>query len=163
MANYGERSSQPRPLVLVMLVLLILQFMSGMVTNLYVQIPDSVSNQPTQGREFYAVWGSALRWTLAHGSLFLRLHVILGVLLLLLSLVIMGSAIASRRGVWVLYSILGWLMTTGAAINGMFFLSYGQHNLNSLIMSFAFIGASAFYVIGYCVTRQTNRYPRWRY
>ncbi|MDA8336235.1 MAG: hypothetical protein M0Z41_14835 [Peptococcaceae bacterium] len=161
MARYGERPAQPRPMVLLMLILLVLQYLSGMTTNLFVRIP--VSNQATAGKPFYRVWEAALRQTVLHGPLLPAFHVLLGVLLALLSLVILVSALIARNGVWIFYSLLGWLLTTTAAVNGLFFLSYGQHRLNAAIMSFVLIFAAAFYGIGYCVTRENHSFPRWRY
>ena len=42
--------------VLVMLALLFIQYVVGMVTNLFVQIPDSLSSQYQSGGAFYRYW-----------------------------------------------------------------------------------------------------------
>lgn len=135
--------------VFVMLTLLVIQYVVGMVTNLFVQIPSSLSSQYESGGAFYRYWWAALRWILANSSIFLQLHVIIGILLVIGSLIVVGISIAMKRRAWIAFSISGSIFTIGAGVNGMFFVSFGQHDINSLIMALAFLAAFVCYVAGY--------------
>ncbi|WP_067929191.1 hypothetical protein [Alicyclobacillus shizuokensis] len=143
--------------VLVMLVLLFIQYVVGMVTNLFVQIPDSLSSQYKSGGAFYRYWWLSLQWILAHSSIFLRLHVIVGILLVIGSVLVAGMSIVMKSRVWIIFSILGSIFTIGAGVNGMFFVSFGQHDINSLIMAIAFLAAFVCYASGYYVGQ--SRFP----
>jgi hypothetical protein len=136
-----------------MLALMFFQYMAGMVTNLFVQIPDSLSTQYKHGGAFYRYWGMALHWILTRSSFFLILHVILGTLLIIGAILLVCMSIAKRSRSWIIFSILGAFFMIGAWINGMFFVSFGQHNVNSLIMAIAFLAAFVCYVAGLFVER----------
>src|SRR5260370_32485548 len=94
-----------RRLTILMLLLLAVQFLLGMVVNLFVQVP---SVHPGVGASNYfqgVVQGVA--WALVHAPLGLLVHAIVGLLLFLTSLILIGFPIASRRGAWIIISVIG--------------------------------------------------------
>jgi len=142
--------SMLRTITAITLLLLAIQFLIGMVVNLFVQVPSA---HPGVGASNYfqgVVQGVA--WALVHAPLALLFHVILGLLLFLASLLLIGLAIVSRRRAWIVTSLLGWLGIMAAGFNGASFLNYG-HDFSSLIMSTGFLLAVISYAIGFYVTR----------
>ena len=129
-----------RAAVAAILVLLLLQFAAGMVTNLYVHFPESLPG------------GEAWTWSFAHSTL-VEIHVVLGTLLLIASLVTI------ELGLWVgmrsanVTAVAGALLVAGAYLCGMWFLTYGQSDISSLCMALGFMGALAVYAVGFYVTR----------
>ena len=143
-----------RPLATATLVLLLTQFLVGMVVNLYVQLPPV--HPGTAGASPFAEnlpqTAQGLGWALAHGELAVRVHVALGLLLGLAALALLGLALASRRRAWVVASLVGFLAIVGAGVNGVAFLNAGGHAFNSLAMSVNFLLASVAYAVGFYLT-----------
>ncbi len=138
-----------RPLTILMLLLLAVQFLLGMVVNLFVQVP---SVHPGIGASNYfqgVVQGVA--WALVHAPLGLLVHVVAGLLLFLTSLILIGFAIASRRA-WIIVSAIGLIGIMAAGFNGASFMNYGQ-NFSSLLMSIGFLLAAVAYTIGLSLAR----------
>jgi len=132
-----------------MLLLLAVQFLLGMVVNLFVQVP---SVHPGIGASNYfqgVVQGVA--WALVHAPLGLLVHVVAGLLLFLTSLILIGFAIASRRA-WIIVSAIGLIGIMAAGFNGASFMNYGQ-NFSSLLMSIGFLLAAVAYTIGLSLAR----------
>jgi hypothetical protein len=139
-----------RPLAAITLLLLSLQFLIGMLVNLFVSVP-AVHPGANAANYFIGVVQGVI-WVLTHGTLYLLLHAVIGLLLFLASLILIGLAIAARRRAWVITSILGLLGIMGAGFNGASFMNYG-HNFSSLLMSIGFLLAVISYAIGFYVTR----------
>ena len=136
--------------VVITLLLLAVQFLIGMVVNLYVQVP---SVHPGAGASDYFIGVvQGVGWVLVHGTLALWIHTVIGLLLVLASFVLLGLAIASRRRVWIIISLLGLMGIAGAGFNGASFLNYG-HDFSSLIMSTGFLLAVISYTISFSITR----------
>src|SRR5216683_7768098 len=134
-----------RRLTILMLLLLAVQFLLGMVVNLFVQVP---SVHPGVGASNYfqgVVQGVA--WALVHAPLGLLVHAIVGLLLFLTSLILIGFAIAARRRAWIIVSVVGLLGIVAAGFNGASFMNYG-HNFSSLLMSIGFLLSAVPYTIG---------------
>lgn len=144
-----------RVLIAAILLLLLAQFLVGMVVNLYVQIPSAHpgTRGATPFSEDVPQIEQGLGWALAHGDLNLRIHVVLGLLLGLTALLIIGLAIATRRRARVLISVAGALTIAGASINGVAFLNAGGQALNSLAMSVNFLLALVIYAVTLYRTR----------
>lgn len=144
-----------RLLATITLLLLLAQFVAGMVVNLYVQIPSV--HPGTQGASPFSEnlpqMVQGLTWALAHGDLALRFHVVIGLLLGLTGLAMLATAIAARRRAWIVVSIAGFLATAGAGANGVAFLNAGGQALNSLAMAMDFLLALVVYGIGLYATR----------
>jgi hypothetical protein len=125
-----------RPLAAVILTLLAGQFLLGMVSNFYAQIPERVPG--VQGN-FDSRLGAGARWALLRGPPDLQAHVALGLTIGACSIALAALALRTRRRPWLLFAPLGLLFTAGAGVAGAAFLAYHQDDLYSLLMSIAFL------------------------
>ena len=130
---------------LVTLALLILQYVFGMIVNLYVQFPGSLPG------------GNAWGWSFTH-TLSVPIHALLGTVLLVAALVAFVVSITARRLPSLIASLVGLSMIVYAWLSGISFLTYGQQNTASFQMAIGFIGALVAYIIGYYVTRPAQKY-----
>ena len=121
-------------MVLWVFLLLIAQFLAGMAANLWVQIP---AHHPGVSGNYFVGTVRGVTWALRHGALLLQLHVLLGTVLGVLSVVLLIRALGRRRpyGFW--WPLLGWVGVFGAGANGASFLNYG-HDFSSMLMSVGF-------------------------
>jgi len=115
-----------RRLAVAMTLLLLAQFVLGMVVNLYVTIPASGN-----------VTGRA--------AVFLYAHMVLGIALLVIALVLAGLAVAARRRPWLIASAIGVTAIALAILGGLTFLIDGGHPGDSLLMAMGFIIAITSY------------------
>lgn len=139
-----------RMITVSVLLLLAIEYLIGMVVNLYVQIPSA---HPGAGAaEYFSGAVQGVAWGLVQGPWALVIHVIIGLLLGLASFILIGLAIASRQRLWIISSLLGWIGIVGAGFNGASFLNYG-HDFSSLLMSIGFLLAAISYIIGYFYSR----------
>lgn len=122
-------------------ILLILQYIFGMLVNLYVQFPSTLLPH-----------GNAWGWAFTE-SVSIQIHVYLGTLLLIVALVSLLLSIRIRSIAAVAASIIGFAMTILAYLVGIWFLSYGQQSASSLWMALGFLGAVLAYGVGYGATR----------
>jgi hypothetical protein len=146
----GTRGSLLRTLTIFMLVLLIIEFILGEITNLFVQIP---STHPGTASSSSPGLVSGLGWSLTpSGLLALQVHGALGLLLILLSLVLIGLAIARRSRAWVITSLIGSVGLILAALSGVGFVNTGEAT-SSLVMALGFLLALIAYALGLYLTR----------
>jgi hypothetical protein len=136
--------SRFRATVLAILAVLALQFVAGMITNLYVEFPDSLPH------------GSAWAWAFARTSI-IPVHVALGTLLLVLSLIAIELAWWADTRLGFASVLAGFLLIALAYLCGIWFLTYGQSNVSSLLMALGFMGAFVAYGAGLLVTRPDAR------
>jgi membrane-bound ClpP family serine protease len=115
-----------RRLAVAMTLLLLAQFVLGMVVNLYVTIPVSGN-----------VTGRA--------AVFLYAHMVLGTALLVVALVLAGLAVAARRRLWLVSSAIGVAGIALAISGGLTFLIDGGHPGDSFLMAVGFIIAITSY------------------
>jgi hypothetical protein len=92
-------------------------------------------------------------WALQQSTFYLWLHVIIGLVLFLLSIVLLIMSIVARRGGWIITSIFGFIGISAAGFNGASFMNYNQ-DFSSLLMSVGFLLAAVFYVFGVAVLRR---------
>ncbi len=104
--------------------LLAVQFVLGMITNLFVQFP--ATNQEAQ------------QWEFARTQLPLMMHIALGMLLLLSGIIFLVRAIRARSRIWIISSATGLLGIVTAIISGSMFINT-QNDPYSLSMALAFI------------------------
>ncbi len=138
-----------RQLCLGMIVLLLAQFLLGMLTNLYVTIP--ASHPGAHATNFFTGVAAAIAWVIPTGPLVLSTHVVLGLALILGSLLHLHTAHRAGRRGWLITSIVGTLALIGAAFNGASFLNYA-HDFSSMIMSGCFALAVLYYTLGAATT-----------
>jgi hypothetical protein len=130
-----------------------LQFLAGMVLNLFVRVPSShpgANDSAYFGGVLHGLW-----WALGGGGNWaLATHAGLAVLLVLgsISLAVMSLLVGTRR--WIVASTIAALTTIGALFNGLSFINY-NHDVSSLIMAICWLLAvgSLAYVL---VTDQTH-------
>lgn len=125
-----------RPLAAAILTLLAGQFLLGMVSNFYAQIPERL---PGVHGSFDNRLGASARWGLLHGPPELQAHVALGLVIGSCAIALAVLAFRTRRQPWLLLAPLGLLCTAGAGLAGAAFLAYHQDDLYSLLMSTAFL------------------------
>lgn len=129
-----------RGTLLVVCVLLVVQYVLGMLANLDVQIPANLTN------------GNAWRWAYTNSPL-IQTHVLTGTLLLVLSLAALVLGSVARSTPAVIVAVVGLVMMLVAYLAGVSFLSSGQQSASSLWMSLGFLGALLAYFVGWGVTR----------
>jgi hypothetical protein len=151
--NTDGRQVLLRPLSGLILGLLLIQFLLGMVLNLYVELPKV--HPGTENASFFERTVAGLTWAITGGDLALAAHAALGLLVLLGSASLLILAIASRRAAWVAVALVGGGAILGAGLNGTAFLNQGGQDFNSLEMSIGFAVAVAVYAIGLYSVRRT--------
>ena len=141
----GRRRPGERALVvnLAACLLLLVQFLLGMVVNLFVNIPN---HHPGAGaHNFFTGIASAISWVIPDGPLWLAAHVALGLALVVAALANIAWSINMGRRLYTAAAVLGALAIIGAAFNGASFVNY-QHNFSSMIMAGLWALATASYL-----------------
>jgi len=128
---------------LVTLVLLVVQYVLGMIANLEVQFPGNLPG------------GNAWGWVWSH-SLIIQLHIYISTLLLVVALVALVLSIVARNIVGIIAAAAGLALIIFAWLSGAAFLASQQNNL-SLNMALGFMGALVAYILGYSLSRSLDR------
>ncbi len=139
-----------RFLALVGLLLLVIEFLFGMLVNLFVPIPTPLpgTTPSTSGNVLHG-----LAWSLGQTSMpMLLLHVVLGLVLVLISLALLVLSLVARRGRWVAVSLIAAGGIIIATLSGASFVESGVA-ASSLVMSIGFLLALIAYALGLYVTR----------
>ncbi len=137
--------SSLRAIDAILLILLAAQFLIGMLVNLFVQVPSV--HPGTNAPEYFSGVAQGVFWALFNAQWQLLIHVVVGLLLFILSIVLLVLAIISRQRRWITVSVLGFLGIVAAGFNGASFMNYG-HDFSSLLMSVGFLLAAIPYTIG---------------
>jgi hypothetical protein len=114
-----------------LLSMLGIQFILGMILNLFVKLPKNVS------------LGSDIK----HGGVVLVLHILIAIGLLIGSLALVARSIAAKNQTWTLVSIAGALGVIAALTNGLAFLG-NSNDVNSFVMAIGFMVAATSYSVG---------------
>jgi hypothetical protein len=125
--------------------LLLVQYLLGMVVNVYVVLPGS---HPGAGAgDYFSGAATGLAWVVADGPAWAAAHAAFGMALAALALA--AVAIAWRRGGTGdrAASVIGALAIIGAGFNGASFVNYG-HAFSSMIMAGLWALALASYLAG---------------
>ena len=128
-----------------MCLLLLVQFVLGMVVNLFVTIP--AKHPGAQPADYFAGAAASIGWAIPHGGGWLAAHVALGLALIVAGIAALALAIRSRRSGPISTAAIGFAAVLGAAFNGASFLNY-DHDISSLIMAVCFALALGCYIIG---------------
>ena len=123
---------------------LVVQFLLGMVTNLFVKIPDE--HPGAHAREYFSGVVAAIGWALPHGPGWVAAHVTLGLLLVVGAV---AALITTRRTGIRAHTVLtavGAFAIVGAGFNGASFVNYGA-DLSSLLMAALWAIALTSYVV----------------
>lgn len=113
-------------------LLLIAQFLLGMVVNLYVTTPKH--HPGTVAHNFFTGIVSAVAWVIPDGPGWLAAHVVLGLALVVAALTNMWVSPSMGSRLYAIASVLGAMAIVGAAFNGASFLDY-EHSFSSMIMA----------------------------
>jgi hypothetical protein len=130
--------------ILLTLLALVLEFILGMYTSLFVEFPDSLSN------------GDAWGWSMAQSPV-ITAHVVLGSLLVVASLAALGFGIALKNRSAIASTAVGLLLMLIAYLSGGVFLSNVQMDAYSFLMALAFMGTMLAYGTGFYLTRQPDQ------
>ena len=127
------------------LVTLIIQFLLGMATNLFVQVP--VNHPGANPPEYFTGVAQSVTWAVLHGPLWLVLHAGLGLILVVFGFRVLAQAIQSRHRAAIITAVTGAIAILGAGFNGGSYLNYHE-DFSSMIMASFFAIAVTAYVIG---------------
>jgi hypothetical protein len=137
------------------LILLVVEFLVGMATNLFVSIP---THHPGAGSGPYLSGALAsVLSSFTSGLPLLVVHVVIGVLLLASGVELVVHAVRSHRGaapVWLASGGLFGILFAG--FNGASFLKYNL-DISSMLMSVGFAIAVAGYVVLLSVSGEVSR------
>lgn len=134
--NQADARMRPfRTTVLVTLVLLVIQYVLGMIANLDIQYPA----------------GNLWRWVFGNSPLIV-LHIINGTLLIVAAIVALVLSITRRHTAGIIAAIAGLVLLVFAWLSGAQFLATQQNDL-SLRMALSFIGAFIAYLLGYYLSK----------
>lgn len=122
---------------------LLVQFLLGMVVNLFVKIPDH--HPGANASDYLAGVVAAIVWVVPHQAPWLAAHAVLGLILVVAGLGNVVSARRMRRGSYTVAAVIGGLALVGAAFNGASFVNYG-HDVSSMIMAGLWATAMACYL-----------------
>jgi hypothetical protein len=125
--------------------LLIVQYLLGMVVNVYVVLPGR--HPGASAGDYFSGAAAGLAWAVADGSAWAAAHAAFGMALAAAALA--AAALAWRRGGTGgrAASIIGALAIIGAGFNGASFVNYG-HAFSSMIMASLWALALACYLTG---------------
>jgi hypothetical protein len=125
--------------------LLLIQYLLGMVVNVYVVLPG---RHPGAGAaDYFSGAAAGLAWLIADGPAWAAAHAAFG--MALAAAAVAAVAVAWRRGstAGTAASLLGALAVIGAGFNGASFVDYGQA-FSSMIMAGLWALALACYLTG---------------
>jgi hypothetical protein len=148
-------SSRPvRLLTVTVLLLLVAQFLVGMVVNLFVTIPK---NHPgARPGEYFSGSLQSVNWALGGSGLpWLETHAGIGVLLFVAAVALLLVAIRSGRRAHVIAAAFGLAGIIAAGFNGASFLDFNE-DFSSMLMSGGFALALTAYVLGLYAARSQN-------
>jgi glucan phosphoethanolaminetransferase (alkaline phosphatase superfamily) len=122
------------------------QFVAGMVLNLFVVLP--ASHPGSTGAEYFSRSLQSLLWTLSGGGGgALAAHVYIALILTIGAIGLLVLAIRARHRVWIVVSSVAAFFTVGAFFNGLSFTDYGA-DISSFIMATCWLVAVGAVVIG---------------
>jgi hypothetical protein len=131
--------SGSRTRTIAMLGLLAIQFILGMILNLFVVLPTV--HPGSTGDEYFSRSWTSLMWALSlQGGVPLFLHATMGAVIFLFALAGFVVVLAQRARGWRWAWGLTALFTFGAFFNGMSFVDYGE-DFSSAIMAGCWLGA----------------------
>ena len=141
-ATAGRSGRALRRMMGGMLIAFAVQFLLGMLVNLFVQIP---AHHPGVGDGYFGGAVPVVAWALLHASPALRLHVLLGIILGLGGLAVLVRAITLHRPEWIWAGAVALFGLLASAGNGISFLIFGRQ-FSSFFMALGFTVAAAAYV-----------------
>jgi hypothetical protein len=128
-----------------LLVMLGIQFVLGMIINLFVKLPNT---HPGTTGNFGSRAVHGFIWAISNGAgIALLLHIVVAIGLLLGSLALVIRAAVARSQAWLAVSIIGALGIITALTNGLAFIGYNS-DATSFVMAMGFLTAALAYAFG---------------
>ncbi len=126
------------------LVALLVQYLAGMLVNLFVTVP--AGHAGSNPSEYFSGSFQSVVWAITQSGLpLLVFHAAWGLLLVLGALALVVRARAMRRRAVTVLAVLGFLFVLGAGFNGASFLDFAE-DVSSMIMATLFALAMLCYV-----------------
>ena len=132
---------------LVVSLLLVLQYLLGMVLNLFVTVPSA--HPGSQPAEYFTGSVQSVAWAISDGGLWLILHASLGLLLVVAALWAIVASVRAKTARTLM--ILGGTFVLGAGFNGASFLNYDE-DVSSMLMAGLLALAMSCYIVGLFLT-----------
>lgn len=150
-AAHASRANRLAATNFVACLLLLAQYLLGMVVNLYVTLP---SRHPgASASNYLSGIASGLGWLIPDGPAWAAVHASFGLALVVAAYAAIVLARGQGSRVYLVTAVLGALAITGAAFNGVSFLNYGQA-FSSMIMAGLWALALGCYLTGlFCAVR----------
>ncbi|PRZ44296.1 hypothetical protein CLV47_101422 [Antricoccus suffuscus] len=152
----GDAHVVLRRLDLTLCLLLLIQFVLGMIVNLFVPIPSKHPGAHPAG--YLSGIADSIGWAVPDGGVWLAAHVALGLAMVLASIAGLIAAVRYGQRGPIAAALVGLLAIIGAAFNGASFLSFNK-DYSSMIMAGCFALALACYIVGLDQIN-TQRHPR---
>lgn len=121
-----------------MLVLLALQFVFGMIANLFVTIP--ASHPGSSGSDYLSQSASSLGWALSNSGGVIEAHAGFALLIVIGMIALFIRTLPTHKKSLIWLSLVAALAAIGAFMNGLSFVDYG-HDFSSLIMALCWLVA----------------------
>lgn len=138
-----------------MLVWLLLQFLVGIATNLFVVITRH--HPGANPSEYFSGTAESVTWAVLHGPVLLQVHAVLGLLLVVAAAVIFVEAVrGSTPRSLKIWTGVGAFAILFAGFNGGSFLNYNE-DFSSMIMAAFFAIAVGAYAAALFVTAAPSR------
>jgi hypothetical protein len=125
--------------------LLLIQYLLGMVVNIYVVVPGRHPGAGTS--DYFSGAAAGLAWLVTDGPVWAAAHAVLGMALAAAALAAIALAWRGGRPAGRTVSVVGALAIIGAGFNGASFVNYG-HDFSSMIMAGLWALALACYLTG---------------
>jgi hypothetical protein len=136
----------------ILLILFAVQFLAGMLLNLFVTLPKV--HPGTSGDNYFTQSWASLVWTLSGGGGWaLAVHASIAVALLIGTIALFVRTLSPRGRGWRWGSGIAALFTLGALFNGLSFADYNQ-DFSSMIMATCWLVAVTAVVIPLIRSRQ---------
>lgn len=113
-------------------LLLLAQYLLGMVVNVYVILP--AHHPGAHASNYFSGVASGVAWVIPHGPGWAAAHAAFGLALVLIAFASLALGRLRRSRSYTAMSVLGALAILGAGFNGASFLNYGQP-FSSMIMA----------------------------
>lgn len=128
-----------------LLAMLALQFILGMILNLFVALP---SKHPGQDGNYFVRSGHSFAWAITFGGgVTLFLHVLVAIGLLVHSIFFIFRAVKLGSKHWIWTGAIGLVGIMAAFSNGLSFLDFNK-DFSSFIMAMGYIVATIAYAVG---------------
>lgn len=126
-------------------IALMIQFMLGIATNLFVTVPRE--HPGAHPPEYFTGVAQSVTWAILHGPILLVLHAIVGLLAVILGFRLLVPAIRSHHRPTIVATVIGALAILSAGFNGGSYLNYHE-DFSSMLMATFFAIAVTAYAVG---------------